>query len=307
MKIVIAGGSGYLGRLVAKHFGEQGWTVLTLARGSLVPAGAFERGAPWDGKSLGPWLEEVRGADVWLNLAGRTVNCRYTKKNRREMMSSRVDSTRALGVALAALPAEDRPRVWLNSSTATIYRHAEDRAQDEATGELGKGLSVDIARAWEDAFFASAKANTRMVALRSAMVFGPGSDGVYGAFAGLAKLGLGGAHAGGTQYVSWVHIDDFCAALDFLIAHEDFSGPVNVAAPEPLPNAAFQKALRDSLGVRFGIPTPEWLLELGAILRRTETELLLKSRRVVPGRLLGGGFQFRFPRVEEALANLTKG
>jgi uncharacterized protein len=307
MKLVIAGGSGYLGRLVAKHFGERGWAVLTLARGGFKPAGAFEKAVRWDGKSLGPWLEEVRGADVWLNLAGRTVNCRYSKKNREEMLRSRVDSTRALGAALAALAPGEGPRVWLNSSTATIYRHAEDRAQDEFTGELGKGLSVDIARAWEDAFFAAAKEGTRMVALRSAMVFGPGKDGVYGAFAALARLGLGGAHAGGRQYVSWVHIADFCAALEFLISAKDLAGPVNIAAPEPLPNRAFQRALRESLGVRFGLPTPEWLLELGAIFRRTETELLLKSRRVVPGRLLAAGFRFRFSSVKEALADLAKG
>ena len=305
MKIVIAGGSGYLGRLVAKHFGARGWEVLTLARGKVKLAGEFEKAAEWDGKSPGAWVSQAKGAQVWLNLAGRTVNCRYSKKNRAEMMSSRVDSTRALGAALAAMAPGERPKVWLNSSTATIYRHAEDRAQDEATGELGKGLSVEIAKAWEEAFFSSAQEGTRMVALRSAMVFGPGADGVYGAFAGLAKLGLGGAHAGGRQYVSWVHIEDFCAALDFLLARGDLAGPVNIAAPGPVPNAEFQRSLRESFGVPFGLPMPEWLLEVGAFFRRTESELLLKSRRVVPGRLLAAGFAFRYPEVAGALGHLA--
>lgn len=306
MKLLLAGGSGYLGRLVAKHFGAKGWEVITLARGPVALAGPFEKAVAWDGKSVGPWLAEVSGADLWLNLAGRTVNCRYTKKNRREMRNSRTESTKALGLALAAMPEADRPKLWLNSSTATIYRHAEDRAQTESTGELGKGLSVDIAKAWEGVFFSCAKPGTRMVALRSAMVFGPGTDGIYGAFAGLAKLGLGGAHGNGRQYVSWIHIEDFCAALEFLLGRPDLSGPVNLAAPDPRPNREFQAALRRSLGIPFGLPSPEWLLEIGAFFRRTESELLLKSRRVVPERLIEAGYAFRFPKLEPALADLAK-
>lgn len=305
MKLVIAGGSGYLGRIVARYFGERGWEVLTLARGGLQAAGEYERVIPWDGASLGAWVQALAGADVWLNLAGRTVNCRYSAKHRREILESRVQSTRALGEALRALPPDARPRVWLNSSTATIYRHAEDRAQDEASGELGKGFSVEIAKAWEEAFFAYGGAGPRLVALRSAMVFGPGADGVYGAFAGLARRGLGGRHGGGQQFVSWIHHEDFCRALEWIIAHEELAGPVNLAAPEPRRNAEFQRELRRSLGVPVGVPSPEWLLEIGALFKRTETELLLKSRRVVPGKLLHSGFAFRYPRVDEAFRNLA--
>jgi len=305
MKLILAGGSGYLGRLVAKHFGTLGWEVITLARKEFEPAGPFEKIVVWDGKQIGSWASEIGGADAWLNLAGRTVNCRYTVKNRAEMMNSRVDSTRALALALAGLPETLRPKVWLNSSTATIYRHAEDRAQDELSGEIGKGLSVEIAKAWEAAFFAAEKPGTRMVALRSAMVFGPGADGVYGAFAGLAKLGLGGRHASGRQFVSWIHIADFCAALEFLIEQEKLSGPVNLAAPDPVRNKDFQRELRKSVGMTVGLPMPELLLEIGALLRGTETELLLKSRRVIPARLLEAGFIFRFPKLAPALADLA--
>ena len=305
MKLVIAGGSGYLGRLVARYFGERGWEIITLARGELNPGGVYERVISWDGLNPGPWVQAIAGVDVWLNLAGRTVNCRYSKKNRGEILESRVQSTRVLGNALRALRPEARPRLWLNSSTATIYRHAEDRAQDEASGELGKGFSVEIAKAWEEAFFSAAIEGTRMVALRSAMVFGPGADGVYGAFAGLARLRLGGRHGSGQQFVSWIHHEDFCRALDWIIGHEELTGPVNLAAPGPLRNREFQRALRKSLGVSLGVPSPEWLLEIGAFFKRTETELLLKSRRVVPGKLVESGFRFQYQRVEEAFRDLA--
>lgn len=305
MKIVMAGGSGYLGRLAAKHFLATGHQVVTLSRGALLPAGPCERAVGWDVRTSGPWGEELAGADLLLNLAGRSVNCRYTHANREEILRSRVDSTLALGEAVRILPLERRPRLWLNFSTATIYAHAE-RPQTESAGEIGKGFSVEIARAWEEAFFSHQGLGTRLVALRSAMVFGPGPGGVYEAYRGIVSMGLGGKAGSGKQFVSWLHIADFLGMLDFLVAQREIEGPVNLSSPFPERNRDFMRVLRESLGESLALPAPEWLLELGALFRGTETELLLKSRCVVPERLLAAGYEMKFPRLRDALTDLAK-
>jgi uncharacterized protein (TIGR01777 family) len=298
-RLVIPGGSGYLGRHVARWFENKGWDITVLTR---APAGR-EKHVEWDGKALGPWASTIDGADVVLNLAGRTVNCRYTAANRREIYASRLDSTRVIGQAIAA--ARNAPRVWLNAASATIYRHAEDRPMDEATGEIGDGFSVDVCQKWEAEFFAAPTPQTRKVALRSAMVMGPGSDGVFGAFYGIVRKGLGGTLRPGTQYVSWVHLDDFCRAVEFLIDAPALDGPVNISTPDPIPNRQFMRELRQAAGVLIGLPATRWMLAVGAFFLRTETELLLKSRRVVPGRLLDAGFTFASPEWAPAAADLV--
>ncbi len=290
--LVIAGANSYLGRAVAQHFIDQAWTVVSLVRrANTAPSKTQE--VLWDGKSLGAWSSSLDGAHVLLNLAGRSVNCRYSKKNRQEMLRSRVESTRILGEAMGAL--KSPPRVWLNSSTATIYRDAYDRAQDELQGELGKGFSVEIAKAWEQELAnAPTVERVRKVALRTAMVFGPGRGGVGEAFGQIVKQRLAGSAGSGKQYVSWIHLQDFLRALQFIIEHEEMEGAINLAAPDPRPNHEFMRILRQRMKVGLGLPAPEWLLELGAIFKRTETELLLKSRRVWPARLLQAGFKFQF-------------
>jgi len=303
-KIVIAGGSGYLGRLAARYFLQRGWRVVTLARKKFLVFSDRESVALWDGKSFGPWESSLENADLLLNLAGRTVNCRYSRKNRAEILNSRLDSTWALGEAVRRLPAELRPKLWLNSSTATIYRHALDRSQDELSGEIGKGFSVEIAKAWEQAFFAFQDTGIRMAALRTAMVFGPGVGGVYEAYKGIVKKGLGGSAGSGDQFVSWVHAEDFLGMIDFL-EKSKMDGVVNLCSPHPLPNCEFMRLLRQSLGIKIGLPAPEWLLEIGAVFMRTETELLLKSRRVVPRRLLEAGYVLQFAQAEAAFKNLA--
>ncbi len=302
-KILLPGGSGYLGRILARALIAEGFAVVTLARKAFTPLPG-ERFVAWDGKSLGAWAAELEGAEAVINLAGRTVNCRYSRRNREEMMRSRVDSTLAIGQAIQACRV--KPKAWLNSSTATIYRHALDRAQDEASGEIGKGFSVEIAKAWESALFSFSPTGVRLVALRSAMVFGPGEDGVYGAYRAIARQGLGGRAATGEQFVSWVHSEDFVGMILWILRHPEIDGAVNIASPEPLPNKEFMRELRAALGLRFGLPAPEWLLELGAIVKRTETELLLKSRRVVPTKLLASGYAMKFPSVRLALENLSR-
>ena len=302
--LVIAGGSGFLGRHVARAFAADGWRVTVLSRGSGGVQGATV--VRWDGKTTdGDWPRALDGADALLNLAGRSVNCRYDAQHRAEILDSRVDSTRALGEAIARLDAP--PPVWLNSSTATIYRHAEDSAQDEASGELGDGFSVGVARAWEAAFFdAPVPTSVRRVALRTAMVMGRGAGGPFAVFHRLARFGLGGAMGPGTQRVSWMHVDDFVAAVRFLIAHDDVQGVVNLSAPDAPTNAEFMRELRAACGMPLGLPAPRPLLAIGAVILRTETELPLKSRWVAPARLSAAHFDFAYPRWAEAASQLVR-
>ena len=309
MKIVIPGGSGQVGAMLARHFHAAGHDVTVLSRN---PRSAPWRTAYWDGCIPGTWTSTLEASDVCINLAGRSVNCRYDAANRREIRESRVNSTLLLHRAIASL--KDPPRLWINASTATIYRHALDRPMDEATGELGGNepgapdtwnFSIEVAQAWEAAFFSTATPRTRQVAIRSAMTFSPDRGGVFDVLLGLVRRGFGGPQGPGTQFVSWIHETDFCRSVDFLIAREDLTGVVNLASPNPLPNRDFLRTLREAWGTRIGLPIPRWALEAGAIFRRTESELVLKSRRVVPGRLLAAGFPFQFPDWPEAARELV--
>ncbi|MFL6234809.1 MAG: TIGR01777 family oxidoreductase [Thermoanaerobaculia bacterium] len=308
MKIVIPGGSGQVGTILARAFHQDGHDVVVLSRS---PASAPWRSVPWDARTLGEWAREVDGADVVINLAGRSVNCRYTERNRREILESRVDSTRVLGeaVARAARP----PGVWLQASTATLYAHRYDAPNDEATGILGGAepdvpetwrFSIDVAQGWERALDEAPAPRTRKVAMRAAMVMSPDRGGVFDTILGLVRRGLGGSAGDGRQYVSWIHHVDFVRSVRWLIGHEAVEGAVNLAAPNPLPYADFMRALREAWGIPFGLPATRWMLEIGARLLGTETELVLKSRRVVPGRLLQEGFTFEFPAWPEAARDL---
>jgi len=265
----------------------------------------------WDGVSPGNWAAELERSDVCINLTGRSVDCRYTEHNRQAIYQSRVQSTGLLNRVIAAL--SHPPRVWLNASTATIYRHALDRDMDEITGEIGGNeaaaadtwkFSIDVATAWEAAFFADSMPRTRKVALRSAMTFSSDRGGVFDVFSRLVRFGLGGAQGPGTQYVSWIHAADFIRAVEFLIADDELSGPVNLASPNPVPNSEFMRTLREAWGIRPGLPAKPWMVEIGALLLRTESELILKSRRVVPRRLLEAGFRFLFPVWQDAARDL---
>jgi len=297
--------------MLAAYFHSRGDAVTVLARQA---AENPWRTVIWNGHDLDPsWLREIEGADVVINLAGRSVNCRYHPANRREIKESRLQTTRLIGRAIGECA--HPPAVWMNASTATIYRHSLDRPMDEATGEIGgreAGLpstwkfSIDVATSWEEAFFSAATPCTRKIALRSAMVMWPSPGGIFTTLLSLVRAGLGGRAGTGKQFVSWIHGDDFIRALEFLIAHGEFTGIVNVSAPSPLPNYEFMRELRRAACVRIGLPAAKWILEIGAVFLRSETELILKSRRVVPARLLQSGFEFRFPRWGEAADNLIR-
>jgi uncharacterized protein len=300
VKIVIAGGSGQLGTLLARAHHKAGDEVVVLSRD---PQEAPWRTAAWDAKTLGPWTAELEGADVVLNLAGRSVNCRYTPANRRAIMDSRVDSTRAVGAALARAAAP--PKLWLQMSTATIYAHRYDAPNDERTGIIGGNepdvpetwrFSIGVATAWEAALDEAVVPSTvRKVKLRTAIVMSPIPGSPFDILLRLVRSGAGGRSGDGRQFVSWIHCADFVRAVDWIAANEALSGAVNLAAPNPLPNDAFMRELRAAWGARFGLPSPAWLLEIGARVIGTESELVLKSRRVVPAKLLESGFSFDYP------------
>ncbi len=309
MRIVIPGGSGQVGHILARHYHAQGHTVTVLSRS---PRPEPWRTVSWDGLTPGAWATELEQSDVCINLAGRSVNCRYNTENRRTIYESRIRSTVLLNQVIASL--NQPPRLWVNASTATVYRHAPDRAMDEASGELGGNepgapdtwnFSIEVAKRWEQAFFSTSTPRTRKIASRSAMTFSPDRGGVFDVLSGLVRCGLGGRQGPGSQYVSWIHEADFVRAMDLLIARDDFSGIINLASPNPLPNCDFMRALREAWGVRISLPIPRWMLEIGAFVLRTESELVLKSRRVVPSRLLAAGFQFLFPEWPAAARELV--
>lgn len=310
MKIVLPGGSGQVGTLLARHFHDDGHEVVELGR---APRTMLWRTVPWDAKGEGPWWREIDGADVVIGLAGRSVDCRYTANNRRLIMDSRVDATRAIGHAIAA--AAKPPRVWLQASTATIYAHRIDAANDEANGLIGGSepnvpdtwrFSIDVAKAWEGAAISATLPRTRVVLMRSAMTMSPDRGGIFDVLLRLVRFGLGGTPGSGEQFVSWIHDRDFISAVRWLIDHDAVAGPVNLSAPKPLPFADFMRYLRQAWGTRIGLPASRWMLEVGALVLRTETELVLKSRRVVPGKLLEGGFGFEFPSWQDAAVDLCE-
>ena len=308
MKVVIAGGTGQVGSALGRVLRSGGHEVVVLTRRA-----AGEGQVSWDGERLGPWARDVDGSDVVINLAGRSVSCRYTKENLTEMMRSRVRSARVVGQAIAA--ASRPPRAWLQMSTATIYAHACGEPNDDVTGVIGGwedgvpgywAFSVDIAQAWERELDAAQVPLTRKVALRAAMVMTPDRGGVFDVLSRMARLGLGGPVAGGAQYVSWIHEDDFTAAVGFIIDHDNLAGPVNLASPGPVRQRDFMRELRAAWGVPVGLPAARWMAEFGALAMRSDTELLLKSRRVVPSLLPAAGFEFRHGTWPEAARDLVR-
>jgi uncharacterized protein len=306
-RIILAGGSGFLGRVLADYFAARGMDIVILIRNPKTQAGLI-REVRWDGVTVGEWRKELEGARAVINLAGISVNCRYHARNRKRMLDSRLESTRVLGEAIAQCT--NPPPVWLNSSTATIYKHTFGPTWDEA-GEIGgcaeaKDIfSVFLAVEWERVFNEASTPRTRKVALRSAMVLGHAKNSVLPNMLRLGRLGLGGSLAGGHQFVSWIHQEDFCRAVEWIIEHENTSGAVNLAAPNPVGNADFMATIRKVCHRRFGLPAPRWLLEIGAFFMRTETELIIKSRRVAPGKLLANGFTFVHPHLLPAIEQLV--
>lgn len=310
MKIVIPGGTGQVGTFLARKFVEDGHDVVVFGR---KPEADDWRVIKWDGETLGDWAAEIDGSDVVINLAGRNVNCRYNTENRREIIDSRVKSTKVIGEAIAK--SSRPPKVWLQASTATIYAHRFDSANEEITGIIGGtepdvpetwNFSIDVAKQWEQAANDADTPNTRKVLMRSAITLSPDRDGIFDVLLSLVRLGVGGTAGSGRQYISWIHDLDFIRSIYWLIEHDELSGAINLAAPNPLPNKEFMAFLRQAWGAKIGLPATEFMLHIAAVFMRTETELILKSRRVVPTRMLESGFEFKFGAWETAAADLCK-
>ncbi|MDP9081215.1 MAG: TIGR01777 family oxidoreductase [Bacteroidota bacterium] len=299
-KIVLAGGNGYLGKVLTDYYKDKAEEVVIISRHEKETEHNI-RTVTWDGKTRGKWTAELVNADMLVNLCGKNVNCRYTEKNKEEIYASRLQPTELLGEVIHDL--FEPPKLWINITSATIYRHAEDRPQDEETGEIGTGFSVDVCKRWEAVFNKFETPKTRKVALRMGIVLGR-SDSVFPRLLNLVKLGMGGMQGDGEQYVSWVHEHDVARTTEWLIDHPELEGVFNCTAPVPVKNSILMRTIRKVYGMPFGLPAPAWLLEIGAVVIRTETELIFKSRWVLPKRLLDSGFVFEYGEIEGAVREI---
>jgi uncharacterized protein len=305
-KIVLAGGTGFLGKALARCFAEKEYEIVVLGRSNELPVDFPKaRLVTWDARTIGTWVKELEGAKALVNLCGRSVDCRYNETNRRLILESRVNATRVLGdaVSRAAIP----PKVCLNAGTATIYedRRGELPPHDENSDDLGAGFSVEVAKAWEEAFFESHVHNVRKVALRISIVLGK-SGGAFPVMRRFAQLGLGGRQGPGSQWMSWLHLDDWVGIVDWLVSCDGVSGVVNLAAPNPVTNAGFMSEMRSAFApFGVGFPAPTFAVRFGALFLRTAPELVLKSRKVVSRVLRDEGYAFRFPIWEEAISDLS--
>jgi len=299
-KIVLAGGNGYLGNVFDGYYRDKAEEIVILSRHA-KPVEKNIRTVAWDGKSEGKWVAELVNADMLINLCGKNVNCRYSEKNKAEIIASRVLPTELLGRVINEM--FEPPKLWINVTSATIYRHAEDRPQDEGTGQIGSGFSVDVCNAWEAAFRKYETPKTRKIALRMGIVLGR-KDGVFPRLLNLVKLGMGGRQGNGQQYVSWIHEHDAARITEWLLNHREMSGIINCTAPIAIQNGRLMQLIRNIYGTPYGLPTPKWLLELGAIVIGTETELILKSRWVMPKRLTDSGFKFQYENAGAAIHDI---
>lgn len=298
MKIIIAGGTGFLGENLEKYFAAKGDQIYILTRNPQRKNEIY-----WDAQTIGEWKSSLEKADVLINLTGKSVDCRYHEKNKQEIYSSRINSTRILQKAVDECSV--KPKIWLNASSATIYVHSEKHLNTEENGIIGDDFSMNICKTWEKEFFNIQNNEIRKVALRTSIVLG-NNGGAFPKLKMITKLGLGGKQGRGHQMVSWIHIEDYCKAVDWVIQHETISGTINLTAPAPLSNENMMKKLRKRLKVPFGLNAPVWQLEIASVFLKTETELLLKSRNVYPEKLLKNGFQFLYPGFDEAILNLLE-
>lgn len=290
-KIVIAGGTGFIGKYLQHSFEELGYEVKIISR--------QKNNIQWHDETA--IVIALENATMLINLAGKSVDCRYNEKNKTEIFDSRIHTTKQLGNAI--LHCKNPPELWINSSTATIYRHAEDRPMTETNGEIGTGFSVGIATAWEKSFFDFNFQNTRQVALRMAIVLGK-EGGVIHPLKKLVRFGLGGKSGKGNQMFSWIHIEDVFNIIQFVQQNERIHGAINTAAPNPETNRSFMQKFRKWMHMPLGLPTPTWLLKIGAVIIKTETELILKSRWVIPETLLNAGYIFKYPTLDAALNDI---
>ncbi len=301
-KIIIPGGSGFIGKYVAGFFHKKKYNIIILTRGKA----RIEDGITylnWDGKKFGHWIKELEGAEMVLNLAGKSVDCRYNERNKKEILSSRIDSTKIIGEAIdnCTIP----PKLWVNMSTATIYEHTlEGIANDEKNGIIGNDFSMNIAKSWEKTFNNFTLFATRKIAMRTSIVLGK-EGGALTHLAPLVKYGLGGKNGSGNQFVSWIHIEDLARIIEWFMENKKATNAYNCTSPTPITNKFFMQKIRETFGISFGLPATKWMIEIGTFLLRSESELVLKSRKVIPRKLLEEGFKFKFEKLDKALKNIN--
>lgn len=300
-KLIIAAGTGFLGNILIDYFQNEYDQIVILTR-SKPKSQKNIRYVNWDAKTLTGWEKELENSDVLINLTGKSVDCRYTEKNKAEILNSRIESTKVLNEAV--LQCKNPPKHWLNSSTSTIYIHSEEKQMTEENGDIGNDFSMTVAKKWEDEFFKTKTPNTKKTALRTSIVLGK-NGGAFIPLKRLTQFGLGGKQGNGNQFISWIHELDFARAVDFIIQKE-LEGKINIVSPKPIKNNEFMRKLRRATKIPFGIPTPKPILKLGAKLIGTESELVLKSRNVIPEILIQNGFQFEYPTIEKTLKHLLK-
>lgn len=301
-KIIISGGSGFIGKYVANFFHKKKYDVIILTRGKA----RIENGITylnWDGRSFGNWAKKLEGAEMILNLAGKSVDCRYNEKNKKEILNSRIDSTKIIGEAIdnCIIP----PKLWVNMSTATIYEHTlEGNANDEKNGIIGDDFSMNVAKYWEKTFDNFNLFATRKITMRTSIVLGK-EGGALTHLAPLVKFGLGGKNGSGKQFVSWIHVEDLARIIEWFMDNKNASGVYNCTSPTPIRNEFFMQKIREAFSISIGLPATKWMIEIGTFLLRSESELVLKSRKVVPKKLQEEGFIFNFEKLEEALRNIN--
>ena len=300
MKVIIAGGTGAIGTALISFLLQRNHQVILLSRKDIVAAPRVHA-LHWDGEHVGPWKIWCENADIIINLCGKSVNCRYTEKNKLQILRSRLRSTRAIGKLIQSL--ERPPAVWLNASSATIYEGTYDGPQDEITGVIGSDFSMDVCRDWEAEAMHAVTPSTNKILMRTSIVLDP-DQGALPLYKRIAKMGFGGRMGSGEQMMSWIHIDDLCRAILFLATQQHISGPVNITSPYAITNTEFMQSLCRAMHIPVALPNPEWMLQLGTAIIGTEMELIMKSRWVYPQRLLEAGFTFSYPNIEQALADL---
>lgn len=297
-KILIAGGSGFLGKVLEAYFSKKGYKIIILTRSPKK-----ENHILWDAETIGNWANELESTEILINLTGKSVDCRYTEKNKKLILNSRVKSTNILGQAINLC--KKSPKVWLNASTATIYEYSLTKENSEESGKYGDDFSMNIAKSWENTFYSTINLKTRKIALRTSIVLGK-NGGAIPTLKKLTKFGLGGKQGNGKQKVSWIHEQDFARAVEFIINNDNLSNSINLCVPKPTDNSTLMKSLRKVLGISFGVNQPKIVVQLGALLIGTESELVLKSRNVIPKILLDNGFKFQYTNIETALQQLIK-
>lgn len=298
-KLIIVAGTGFLGQVLVNHFKDKFEEIIILTRGNSKVEDQI-RYVKWNAKTFSGWEKELENADLLINLAGKSVDCRYTEENKKEILDSRIESTKILN--LAVLNCQNPPKHWMNSSTSTIYRHSLDKQMDEIDGEIGDDFSMNVAKSWEKVFFETETPNTKKTALRTSIVLGK-NGGAFLPLKNLTRFGFGGKQGKGNQFISWIHEKDFARAIEFIFMQK-MVGVVNIVSPKPVRNALFMKILRKILGIPTGIPIGERLLKIGAKIIGTETELVLKSRNVIPKRLIENDFEFEFRTLDKAFENI---